>query len=323
MIAVLAAVMVALLLIAWLVAGIRNTIFDLGASPPRVGTVVLAPAESKAQRALVDGDAMTSAERAATEYLAGQPTAYWLTPEQDPPGLVSATVSSLTAQARDQGVALAVVVYGLPERDCGNHSAGGLSEADYVEWVGQIARALDNAPDVQKIVILEPDSLGLAPECGNLNARSHQLRSAAATLDGPDTWIYLDGGHSGWHSPETMAELIRAVDASQHVRGFATNVSNFRSTYDEFAYAHSVAELLPGMHAVVDTARNGAASADGAWCNPHGQRVGEPGGTFGDDVVDTNLWIKPPGESDGPCNGGPEAGAWWSEGAIDLTEGVR
>jgi endoglucanase len=32
-----------------------------------------------------------------------------------------------------------------------------------------------------------------------------------------------------------------------------------------------------------------------------------------------NLWIKPPGESDGPCNGGPAAGAWWPDAAIELT----
>ena len=321
-VAVIAAGVVALIVIALIVVGFRHLTFGLAASPPGVGTVVLAPKESKAERALADAT-MTDAARTATEYLASQPTAYWVTPEQDPPGVAGATVTALTVQAREQGVALAIVVYGLPERDCGNHSAGGLAEDDYVSWVDEIARALENAPDVQKIVILEPDSLALATECGNLVQRTEQLRSAAAALDGTDTWIYLDGGHSGWHSPETMADLIRAVDAGQHVRGFATNVSNYRSTFDEFAYARAVATLLPGMHAVIDTARNGAATAAGAWCNPPGQRVGEPGGTFGDDIVDTNLWIKPPGESDGPCNGGPDAGVWWPEGAIDLTEGVR
>ena len=40
------------------------------------------------------------------------------------------------------------------------------------------------------------------------------------------------------------------------------------------------------------------------------------------DVVDTNLWIKPPGESDGPCNGGPAAGVWWPAAARELTRDV-
>ena len=42
-----------------------------------------------------------------------------------------------------------------------------------------------------------------------------------------------------------------------------------------------------------------------------------------DDVVDTNLWIKPPGESDGMCNGGPAAGVFWPEAAVELTRDAR
>src|SRR5690606_13876472 len=106
---------------------------------------------------------------AATEYLAAQPTAYWLTPEQDPLGTAGATTAALLAQARTQGAALAIVVYGLPERDCGNHSAGGLSPDQYRAWVSEIGAALATAPDLEKIVILEPDSLSLAVECGNLD----------------------------------------------------------------------------------------------------------------------------------------------------------
>ena len=34
---------------------------------------------------------------------------------------------------------------------------------------------------------------------------------------------------------------------------------------------------------------------------------------------DANLWIKAPGESDGQCNGGPVAGAWWPTSALELT----
>ena len=59
------------------------------------------------------------------------------------------------------------------------------------------------------------------------------------------------------------------------------------------------------------------------WCNPPDRLIGDPGGTYGDDVVDTNLWIKPPGESDGECNGGPIAGAFWPNAAVDLTRDVR
>lgn len=311
----LVAIIVALV---FAVTAVQRWFHSATAQPPGVGTVVVAAEQSKAQQALesmsMDADAI-----AATEYLAAQPTAYWLTPEQDPPGTAGSTTASLLAQARDQNAALAIVIYGLPERDCGNHSAGGLSPEDYRSWVREIGKALSGAPDLEKIVILEPDSLSLATECGNLDDRVTELKTAVEALDAPATWIYLDGGHSGWHSPTEAASLISAVGANDRIRGFATNVSNYQPSYDEFEYAHAVSEHLGGLHAIIDTSRNGAGTAGSEWCNPRGQRVGDAGGTYGDDVVDTNLWVKPPGESDGPCNGGPAPGIWWPAGAIELT----
>ena len=52
--------------------------------------------------------------------------------------------------------------------------------------------------------------------------------------------------------------------------------------------------------------RNGAGpSPDGAWCNPPGRALGEePTTDTGDPLVDAYLWIKPPGDSDGTCQGG-------------------
>lgn len=306
--------------IAFAVSLVLNGVQMLTARPPRVGTAFVAPDESKAARAAAAGG--TAEEVAAAEYLAAQPTAYWLTPEQDPIGEVGERVLHIAQEARDADTAMAVVVYGLPGRDCGNHSAGGLDEADYETWTTQIGTALRSVPDVKKVVIVEPDSLALAPQCGNVDERVTQLRGALGRLTGPDTWVYVDGGHSNWLGAEVMAGLIERV-AGSGVRGFATNVSNFNSTFDEFAYAHALSDRLGGMHALVDTSRNGAgAPGDGEWCNPPGRSVGDPSGTYGDDVVDTNLWIKPPGESDGPCNGGPDAGVWWPAGAVDLTRDV-
>lgn len=314
----LAAVLAVLGVIGWLV---TSGFQALSAQPPGVGTVIVAPEESKAARAAASGT-LSGAEEDAAQYLAAQPTAYWLTPEIDPIGEVGARVLHLASEARAQDAALTVVVYGLPERDCGQHSAGGLDGADYEVWTTEIGQALGSVRDVQKIVVLEPDSLALAPECGNVDARTSQLHDAVGRLTGVDTWVYLDGGHSAWLSAEEMAELIAEVDVSGEVRGFATNVSNFNPTAEEFAYAHEIAQILGGGHALIDTSRNGA-GATPDWCNPPDRLVGDPGGTYGDGVVDTNLWIKPPGESDGECNGGPAAGAWWPEASVELTRDVR
>jgi len=292
-------------------------------APPGVGTRFAVLAESGAAQASTTA---TGAALAAADYLESRPTAYWLTPERDPIGAVGERVGALAGEARGQHATLALVVYGLPERDCGNHSAGGLDPADYPVWVDEIAAALRDAHDVPAVVVLEPDSLALATECGNLDARVPQLRTAVAALQRPGTFIYLDGGHSTWHPAEEQARLLAAVGLDG-VRGFSTNVSNFNASGDEFDYAHAVADALAGSgageaHALVDTSRNGAGS-DGQWCNPPGRLIGEASGTLGDGVVDTNLWIKPPGESDGPCNGGPAAGDWWPAAAIELTRSAH
>ncbi len=150
---------------------------------------------------------------------------------------------------------------------------------------------------------------------------STQLNAAIDDLAGERTWIYLDGGHSAWLPTAQMADLLNRAGVDR-VRGFATNVSNYNTLGEEEQYARALSRLLNGAHAVIDTSRSGAGS-NGEWCNPPGRLVGEEGGTAGDDVVDLNLWIKPPGESDGTCNGGPAAGEWWSRAAVELTRDAR
>lgn len=305
---------IALGAIAVVVAGVAVAVVVATSASARAGSVFAVHAESSAALASSTG---TDAEQTAAAYLAAQPTAYWLTPERDPIDAAGERITALAAEARKQSASLALVVYGLPERDCGNHSAGGLDEADYDEWTTEIATALASAR-VPVAVILEPDSLALATECGNLDARVPQLQRVIEKLQLPQTWIYLDGGHSNWHPAAETARLLQLVGLDG-VRGFALNVSNFNATADEVAYAHAVAAAAGvTTHAIVDTSRNGAGS-NGEWCNPAGRAVGEVTGSIGDDVVDTNLWIKPPGESDGPCNGGPAAGAWWPAAAVELT----
>lgn len=46
------------------------------------------------------------------------------------------------------------------------------------------------------------------------------------------------------------------------------------------------------------------------WCNPSGQRVGAAPRIGGASGLDLQLWVKPPGESDGDCGigTGTEAG---------------
>jgi len=318
-IAVIAVLIAAIAVVGNLVTNLFQT---LAARPPSVDTRIVAPGESKAAQAARAGEGNDD-QAAAAEWLAAQPTTYWLTPEIDPVDEVWDRVAHLAAEARDQKAAVSVAVYGLPDRDCGNHSAGGLDPAAYREWTEEIGNALRNASDVQKIVVLEPDSIALASSCGSIQDRAEYLREAVDNIRGTNTWIYIDGGHSSWRPVAEMAGLIRATGLLPNVRGVALNVSNYQDTAAEFAYAHALSDQLGGTHAVIDTSRNGAGAAGAEWCNPSDRLVGSPGGSYGDGVVDTNLWIKPPGESDGECNGGPVAGTWWPAAAAELTREQR
>jgi len=255
-----------------------------------------------------------STAAAAFERLASTPSAIWLVPEEHPTSEITTYLSGVVAEAQAGDLLPVFVVYGIPGRDCGNLSAGGLSEAEYPDWVSAVAAGLG---DSESIVILEPDSLALAEECGNTADRIDQLQTAITRLDESGAVVYLDGGHSNWHPAAQMATLLKSAGVGR-VRGFATNVSNFNTTSDERSYASRLSSLTGGAHFVIDSSRNGNGS-NGEWCNPSGRALGDyPNLDDSDSAFDANLWIKTPGESDGPCNGGPAAGEWWDAGALAL-----
>ena len=117
-----------------------------------------------------------------------------------------------------------------------------------------------------------------------------------------------------------MVARLRAVDVGR-ARGFSLNVSNFDATTRETRYGDVIARVL-GKHFVVDTGRNGRAAAPGAaWCNPDGRALGpRPTTRTGDWHAAAFLWVKPPGQSDGSCNGGPPAGQFWPSYAAGLAQ---
>jgi endoglucanase len=173
------------------------------------------------------------------------------------------------------------------------------------------------------VVVLEPDALaGL--DCLPAQRRRQRialLERAVRTLAArPRVAVYLDAGHSGWQPPGLMARRLRAAGV-RRARGFALNVSNFRSTAAELAYGRRLSRLTAGKRFVVDTSRNGRGPAPGGdWCNPEGRALGTAPRTrrLPSRLVDALLWIKRPGESDGSCNGGPPAGRWWRDYALGL-----
>lgn len=260
----------------------------------------------------------TDPERlAAFNQLASVPSAIWLLPEVHPTNEIGAYVGGITTAAAVGGELPVFVVYGIPSRDCGNFSAGGAVDAEYGDWISAIASGLAQR---RTIIVLEPDSLALSPSCGTEDQTARFLNDAIDRFADTGAVIYLDGGNSNWLPEEQMAKLLTAAGVSR-VRGFATNTSNYNSTVDEQDYGNRLSAMLNSAHFVIDTSRNGNGST-GEWCNPSGRAIGDlPAAIAGSKPHDANLWIKTPGESDGMCNGGPPAGQWWDQAALELVQG--
>ncbi|MGD8168380.1 glycoside hydrolase family 6 protein [Herbiconiux sp. P16] len=302
-----------------MVAGVGSIYAQGGVSAgnPFAGTAFYVDPGSKAQTA-AEAAAESGDEADATTFgrIAAVPTAIWLTPEKHPVGEIGGYVSGIAEAADRLGQTPVFTVYGVPNRDCGNLSSGGLSAEQYPVWVQEIADALAGASD-PAVIILEPDALALAGECGNVDERLGEIGAAVDSLAGAGLTVYIDAGHSNWGPAAEMADLLNGTGVDR-ARGFATNVSNYNATDLEQAYAEQISAQTGGAHYVIDTSRNGNGS-DGQWCNPPGRALGaEPAASPSGSAQDANLWVKPPGESDGTCNGGPAAGEWWNAGALEL-----
>jgi endoglucanase len=285
-----------------------------GDNPFAGKTLFVDPASKAATAAAAATTAGDSDSAAVFDRIAGVPTAVWLTPEKHPTGEVGGYVSDLMKQAATLGETPVFTVYGIPDRDCGNFSSGGLSAEQYPVWVQEIADGLTGS---DAVIILEPDALALATECDNVDQRLNEVGASVDTLVGAGQTVYIDAGHSNWGSASDMAGLLDRAGVDR-ARGFSTNVSNYNATDLEQAYADQISALTNGAHYVIDTSRNGNGS-NGDWCNPPGRALGAtPAATKSGSAQDATLWVKPPGESDGPCNGGPAAGEWWNANALEL-----
>lgn len=238
---------------------------------------------------------------------------------------VKADVQKVVAAAKAQGTTPVFVVYNIPHRDCGGYSAGGVGSADaYRTWIRSIS---DGLGDSRALVVLEPDALtgsNCLPEDGK-KERFTLLKEAVTTLNkSGKISVYIDAGHARWLSAEEAAGLLEQVGIAS-AAGFSLNVSNFIGNDESKMYGEKIANLLSSKvgktpHFVIDTSRNGQGPGD-TWCNPSGRGLGQlPTLSTGQALVDAYLWIKAPGESDGACNGAPQAGAWWPEYAQGLVE---
>ncbi|MFJ9636191.1 glycoside hydrolase family 6 protein [Streptomyces sp. NPDC101178] len=262
----------------------------------------------------------------ALRRIADRPVALW--PAWDGPG---PEIVAATRAAAETKKTVLLVAYNIPHRDCGLYSAGGAKDADaYRSWLGEFTEAIGDAPAT---VILEPDALPhIADGCTppEHHAERYQLLSESVdTLKAnARTKVYLDAGNPDWIvEPDKIAGTLRRAGIDR-ADGFSLNVSNFQSNASVKEYGELLSDAVGGAHYVIDTSRNGGGPLTGdraeAWCNPPGRALGTPPTTdTRADRLDAYLWIKRPGESDGTCRGGPEAGTWWPEYALGLAHRAK
>ncbi|KAF1985799.1 glycoside hydrolase family 6 protein [Aulographum hederae CBS 113979] len=250
------------------------------------------------------------------------------------------------AKASGGKSAIQMVVYDLPDRDCSALASNGefsIAEGGaekYKGYIDSIKKEIEAAPDMQFILVVEPDSLGNlvtnmnVPKCQGAKDTYLELTDYAIKgLNLPNVAMYLDAGHAGWlgwpanlqPAADIYAKVYKDAGSPKAVRGLATNVANYNAfeaatcpsyaesnqNCDEKKYINAFAPLLKaaGFPAqfIVDTGRNGAQptkqQAWGNWCNVIGTGFGvRPTSETNDPLVDGFVWIKPGGECDGTSN---------------------
>jgi endoglucanase len=245
---------------------------------------------------------------------------FWVIPEAYDTAHVRARVREYTGDAAAARKTPVLTIYGIPGRDCGQYSSGNplTTAAQYRGWIRQVAGGLRGQ---HALVVLEPDALALfsSPDATcptRPDGWRGMLRFASRILTKVGAWVYLDAGHSNWTPYDRRPAVLKSAGIG-YARGFSTNVSNFRPTSDERAYAGKLLAGLRrlgirGKHYVVDTSRNGATPSSDGYdvINPTWARLGRAPRLVFDGAFDGTLWVKHPGESDGPVNGGPPSGQW-------------
>jgi len=171
------------------------------------------------------------------------PQAVWFT--KGTPKSVQQDVRNTVQRAADKGTVPVLVIYNVPGRDCSQYSAGGAATGDaYKAWINGFVAGLGA---YKAVVILEPDGLALMPtDCGQPDTynRVSLINYAAHTLlNDQNAAIYLDAGHSAWHSVGDIAARLVAGGV-QDVQGFFQNVSNYQFTTNSVQYGTWISSCI-------------------------------------------------------------------------------
>ena len=251
------------------------------------------------------------------------PQAVWFDGGGTPADVQKSVHATVTSAARRHALPV-LALYNIPGRDCAQYSAGGAADsAEYQAWIDAVRAGIGDQP---ADVVLEPDSLALLPsDCGmddaqgsRTAARYDEIHYAVDALEPlAGTRVYLDAGHSGWHSVNDIVPRLVSGGVGD-ATGFFLNISNYRSDSELAWYGKLISSCLSYVsgggdaascpnqywptadaqswldanvpaapsamkHFVTDTSRNG----QGPWTPPAGV------------YSDPQDWCNPPGRGTG------------------------
>jgi endoglucanase len=181
------------------------------------------------------------------------PQAVWFT--SGTPTEVRQNVRGTAVRAAVARTVPTLVAYNVPGRDCSQYSSGGAgSDTAYRAWADGFAGGL--LPGQRVVVVVEPDGLANLPsDCpaaypgqdvaaltaGRI-ADIHYAGAAIMHAD-PNALVYLDAGHSAWHSVGDIAKRLDQAGVREF-QGFSLNVSNYQPTPQLDQYGNWISQCL-------------------------------------------------------------------------------
>ncbi|KAK2036534.1 endoglucanase-6B [Colletotrichum somersetense] len=215
-------------------------------------------------------------------------------------------------------------------------------------FVKPFAQKLAKATDLNFAVVVEPDALANLVTNSNValcakakTAYQDGIANVIASLQYDHVGLYIDAANGGWlgwdknleSAAEVFAKVVKQAGNNAKIRGFSTNVSNYNpfnanpresftegsNSYDENHYAlslapHLEAQGLPSRFIIDQSRVSNNRKSWGDWCNVSPAGFGMvPGTPVNNNHIDSIVWVKTAGESDGKCglSGAPAAGAWF------------
>lgn len=270
----------------------------------------------------LDGDDETA------DYLmriAATPQARWIGDFMDDTR-VRNLANSLFRASEEQGTIALIAYAGDPGAECGVTPQNEVAQFDaYVERTQTLADPFASY-DAQAWVVFEPGAMTSLGDCAGQGDRLGMMTRGVEILADAGMTLYVDAGGPGVLTVGEAAERLALLPLDR-VAGVALNVADYQSNEAVAAYGEElVAQLadagFPGLGYVIDSSRNGLPLDGPGGCNPPGVALGNSPRIVDDLSAAAHLraflWVKRPGESDGPCNGGIEQGQFQLAFALEL-----